>query len=179
MVGPIPVWAVAFVTLLIGFAFIGGVYIAKKQMRLEEQAVSIPKIQMLDLAFQSSPMGADVYLVGTNEYLGRTPFRHKVEYRDDRPTFVVFRLSGHQEITQEVTTTWPTLVELRPLAPPPKPATPVVAPPSSTPSTKSVKGRATRSERSSKGKSKPRSSDPFEEGGVLKTTGGIKSNPFR
>jgi hypothetical protein len=63
---------------------------------------AIPKIVLLDLAFQSSPIGADVYIVGSNEYLGRTPFRRKVEYRDDRTTFVVFRWPGYMEMTKEV-----------------------------------------------------------------------------
>jgi len=82
------------VFLLLGFAFAGGALWTLRGPGPTSVQNPIPKIQLLDLAFQSSPMGADVYIVGSNEYLGRTPFRHKVEYRDDRSTFVVFRLSG-------------------------------------------------------------------------------------
>jgi hypothetical protein len=100
---------------------------------------AIPKIQLLDLAFQSSPIGADVYIVGSNEYLGRTPFRRKVEYRDDRTTFVVFRMVGHMEMTKEVRPDFSGAVTLQevpaapaPLPPPPPeplPPTHVVSPP--------------------------------------------------
>jgi serine/threonine protein kinase len=94
---------------------------------------SIPKIKFLDLAFQSSPLGADVYLVGNNEYLGRTPFRGKVEVRDDRATFVVFRLAGYLETTSEIQEGWSGSVILQAAPPPSKPNLPVDKPVISSP----------------------------------------------
>ena len=86
LIGSIPGWVAVASLLLLGFAFVGGAIWTLRGSAGSGMAAqnSIPKIMLLDLAFQSSPMGADVYIVGSNEYLGRTPFRRKVEYRDDR-----------------------------------------------------------------------------------------------
>jgi len=118
--------------LLLGFAFVGGAIWTLRGPSAGGMAGqnTIPKIVLLDLAFQSSPIGADVYIVGSNEYLGRTPFRRKVEYRDDRSTFVVFRLAGYMEMTKEVRPDFSGGVTLQPMPqpalPPPVPAPPAV-----------------------------------------------------
>jgi serine/threonine protein kinase len=127
LIGSVPGWVAMSVLLLLGFAFVGGAIWTLRGPSgggLSTQS-PIPKIQLLDLAFQSSPIGADVYIVGSNEYLGRTPFRRKVEYRDDRTTFVVFRLAGHLEMTKEVRPDWSGSVILQEVAPtPPLPVPP-------------------------------------------------------
>jgi serine/threonine protein kinase len=136
MVGLIPGWVVMSALLLLGFAFVGGAIWTLRDSTGGQAAAHspIPKILLLDLAFESSPMGADVYVVGSNEYLGRTPFRRKVEYRSDRTTFVVYRLAGHLEMTREVRPEWQGAVTLQ-LAPapvrapvPPPARAPAVAP---------------------------------------------------
>jgi serine/threonine protein kinase len=191
--GPIPGWVVMSVFLLLGFAFAGGALWTLRGPVLGPTAAQnpIPKIQLLDLAFQSSPMGADVYIVGSNEYLGRTPFRHKVEYRDDRSTFVVFRLSGHSEMTKEVRPDWSgsvTLLPAIPVPPPttptPPPTTPTLAPtvapappiivPAKTPSVDKSKPSKPRG----KGRGKPRDQDPFETSAGESPSGGPKADPF-
>jgi serine/threonine protein kinase len=118
LLGPIPGWVFISGMLLLGFAFVGG---AIWTMRGNSTSQPIPKIRFLDVAFQSTPVGAEVYIVGSNEYLGRTPFRRKVEYRDDRTSFVVFRLPGYLETTREVRPEWPGDVTLQPqpVVPPP------------------------------------------------------------
>jgi hypothetical protein len=139
LIGSVPGWVAVCALLLLGFAFVGGAIWTLRGPAGGSVAAqnTIPKIQLLDLAFQSSPIGADVYIVGSNEYLGRTPFRRKVEYRDDRTTFVVFRLVGYMEMTREVRPDFSGAVILQavpPPAPPPAPLPPpvhVVAPPPS------------------------------------------------
>jgi serine/threonine protein kinase len=139
LIGSIPGWVAMSVLLLLGFAFVGGAIWILRAPGGGSMAAqnTIPKIQLLDLAFQSSPIGADVYIAGSNEYLGRTPFRRKVEYRDDRSTFVVFRLAGYLETTKEVRPEWAGEVILQAApaqpAPPAHPAAPPVAPPPSAP----------------------------------------------
>jgi serine/threonine protein kinase len=130
LIGSVPGWVAVAALLLLGFAFVGGAIWTLRGPSGGGMAAhnSIPKIVLLDLAFQSSPIGADVYIVGSNEYLGRTPFRRKVEYRDDRTTFVVFRLAGHLEMTKEVRPDFAGAVTLQELAPPVAPA-PMPAPP--------------------------------------------------
>ena len=136
LVGSVPGWVAVSALLLLGFAFVGGAIWTLRGPSGGPMAAqnAIPKIVLLDLAFQSSPIGADVYIVGSNEYLGRTPFRRKVEYRDDRSTFVVFRLVGYLEMTRELRPDFSGAVILQAVAPapfpvraPPPPA-PVVAP---------------------------------------------------
>jgi serine/threonine protein kinase len=143
LVGSVPGWVAVAALLLLGFAFVGGAIWTLRAPTGGGMAAqnTIPKIMLLDLAFQSSPIGADVYIVGSNEYLGRTPFRRKVEYRDDRSTFVVFRLAGYMEMTKEVRQDFSGAVTLQavpepaiaPTAPPvpAPPQVPVVAPPPS------------------------------------------------
>ena len=183
LLGPVPAWVVMTIVLLIGFSFVGGAYLTRVKNNVPTQTPI--KLIFLDLAFQSSPMGADVYVVGRNEYLGRTPFRQKVEYRDDKPSFVVFRKTGFQEITQEVNPSWPPTVILPPIVPTTTPVVPVAPNPpvvttiatTTSTATSTSSGKPGR-KGSGKGKKKSEGDDPFEEGGILKTTGGTKSNPF-
>ena len=130
LIGSVPGWVAVCVLLLLGFAFVGGAIWTLRGPPGGSVAAqnAIPRIQLLDLAFQSSPIGADVYIVGSNEYLGRTPFRRKVEYRDDRTTFVVFRLMGYLEMTREVRPDFSGAVTLQAVAPPTPPPTPALQP---------------------------------------------------
>jgi len=70
--------------------------------------------EMLNLAIQSNPSGAEVFVAGENETIGKTPFRRKFEYREDKSTFLVFRLPGYRELTHEVRPDWSGLVVLDP-----------------------------------------------------------------
>lgn len=116
--------------LLLGFAFVGGAIWTLRGSGNAALQNGIPKIRFLDIAFQSTPIGAEVYVVGSNEYLGRTPFRRKVEYRDDRTSFVVFRLPGYLETTKEVRPDWTGEITLQPQPVPVQPIPPpVVNPP--------------------------------------------------
>ena len=138
MLGMIPGWVVMSALLLLGFAFVGGAIWTLRGPSAGGTAAQspVPKIELLDLAFESSPMGADVFIVGSNEYLGRTPFRRKVEYRTDRTTFVVYRLAGYMEKTEEVRPEWSGGVTLQPAPLPPParaPARAVSPPPAPTP----------------------------------------------
>jgi hypothetical protein len=142
LVGSVPGWVAVAALLLLGFAFVGGaIWTLRGSAGGMAVQNTIPKIVLLDLAFQSSPIGADAYIVGSNEYLGRTPFRRKVEYRDDRSTFVVFRLAGYMEMTKEVRPDFSGAVTLQavpqPALPPPVPVPPppsqVVTPPPANP----------------------------------------------
>jgi serine/threonine protein kinase len=131
LIGSVPGWVAVAALLLLGFAFVGGAIWTLRGPPGAGMAAqnAIPKIVLLDLAFQSSPIGADVYIVGSNEYLGRTPFRRKVEYRDDRTTFVVFRLAGYMEMTKEVRPDFSGAVTLQAQPAPPAPPPPVPVPP--------------------------------------------------
>jgi hypothetical protein len=195
----IPGWVVMSALLLLGFAFVGGALWTLRGPTSGQVATRapIPEIQLLDLAFESSPIGADVYIVGSNEYLGRTPFRRKVEYRSDRNTFVVFRLAGYHERTKEVRPDWSGMVTLQampvPTPPParPAPSPPIPAPkPPPTVSPKPVPvrphGKADPFERPRKrrGKSKGKVSDshdrpdPFENDTDRRGLERRKSSPF-
>jgi serine/threonine protein kinase len=122
--GSVPGWVFISGLLLLGFAFLGGAIWTLRGT--SSTTHPIPKIRFLDIAFQSTPTGAEVFVVGSNEYLGRTPFRRKVEYRDDRTSFVVFRLSGYLETTKEVRPEWSgeVTLQVQTLPPAPTPATP-------------------------------------------------------
>jgi serine/threonine protein kinase len=134
LVGIVPGWVVMSALLLLGFAFVGGAIWTLRGSPTAQIATRgpVPKILFLDLAFESSPIGADVYVVGSNEYLGRTPFRREVEYRSDRTAFVVFRLAGYLEMTRELRPEWSGAVTLQP-APVPPPASPRAATPAPAP----------------------------------------------
>jgi hypothetical protein len=100
--------------------------------------ITKPPIQteVLDLAVQSNPSGAEVFVVGTEESLGKTPFRRKFDYREDKAAFLLFKLPGYRDLTHEIRPDWsglvvmdpeavqppPTPVEVKPVAPtPPRP----------------------------------------------------------
>jgi hypothetical protein len=195
MLGPVPGWVFISGLLLLGFAFVGGaIWTLRDSSSAAASKKPIPKIRFLDIAFQSTPSAADVFIAGSNEYLGRTPFRRKVEYRDDRTTFVVFRLAGYLETTREVRPDWSGDVTLLPQPAPPAPVPPAAPPPAAPkpseapaptrpaptahtppktvdPFEKAVKPGKVRGKPRSKGtpdKSEPRS-DPFDK---------PKSSPF-
>jgi len=111
-------WAVVGLTLLAG-----GVYwmqsheLQRKSSAQAPPAIapvpsSAPRPETLDLAIQSNPSGAEVFVAGENEALGKTPFRKKFEYREDKSTFLVFRFPGYREQTHEVRPDWSGLVVL-------------------------------------------------------------------
>jgi len=139
LLGTAPGWMIMAALLMIGFTFTAGVTWTSSWLSpgWKTRASTSTAHRWLDVAFQSSPMGADVYLVGTNEHLGRTPFRRKIEYRNNQSTFVTFRLPRYVEATQEVRADGmgSMSVELVPLPYPqtpailPLPATNSVAPP--------------------------------------------------
>jgi serine/threonine protein kinase len=197
-IGSVPGWVALLVVLLLGFAFVGGAFLTLRAPIGSNAAQNaIPKIVLLDLAFESSPIGSDVYIVGSNEYLGRTPFRRKVEYRDDRSTFVVFRLAGYVETTKEVRPEFAGSVTLQPAphaeATPHAPGRPAPTPPPAVPPTvQPVQPMAPtgktealdNKEKPIKGHGKPHGkgrsgekSDPFDTP-ASKTPGGAKSSPF-
>jgi serine/threonine protein kinase len=170
----VPGWVVMSALLLLGFAFVGGAIYTLRGPTGGQSTTrpSVPTIQLLDLAFESSPMGADVYVVGSNEYLGRTPFRRKVEYRSDRTTFVVFRLAGHLEMTKEVRPDWSGAVTLQLApqpAPTPKPPTVRAPAPPATPPPPAVTPRPLPHPA---GKT-----DPFEKARPAKHRGRIRAKP--
>jgi hypothetical protein len=74
-----------------------------------------PRTLLQDLPVQTIPDGADVYILDTNEHIGKTPFRRQFEWREDKPTILLFRLPGYEEVTREVKPTWTGLIRLRPL----------------------------------------------------------------
>ncbi len=137
----VPGWVFISGLLLLGFAFVAGaIWTLRGAHVLSPSQSPIPKIIFLDLAFQSTPIGAEVFVVGSNEYLGHTPFRRKVEYRDDRTSFVVFRLPGYQETTKEIRPDWSGEVSLQPQPQPqsqaqsqPQPQRPPAPPPTQAP----------------------------------------------
>src|SRR6185436_8054348 len=97
------VWGVA---LLMALAFVGGVVWVQSSAPVSNQTTGPkpdkPRIMPLELTIQSIPDGADVYVLGTNEYLGKTSFHHKFDWREDKPTILVFKLKGYEEITRDV-----------------------------------------------------------------------------
>jgi len=193
LIGSVPGWVAVAALLLLGFAFVGGAIWTLRGPSGGGMTAqnSIPKIVLLDLAFQSSPIGADVYIVGSNEYLGRTPFRRKVEYRDDRSTFVVFRLAGYLEMTKEVRPDFSGSVNLQAVAPPALPPsepaslhpTPTAVPPTVHPVPAARKAELTEKAKSAKPRGKARgkgtagsrdSGDPFDSS----PSDGRKASPF-
>jgi serine/threonine protein kinase len=125
-------WAAVAVALLVGGAFWAGSRGSQRQPVAPVPSAnptllpSASKSEILDLAIQSNPSEAEVFIAGENEPLGKTPFRRKFEYREDKSTFLVFRLPGYRELTHEVRPDWSGLVVLDPI--PGQPA-PEVKPP--------------------------------------------------
>jgi len=187
LIGPIPGWVVMSVLLVLSFGFVGGAIWILRAPGPGSMAAqnAIPRIRLVDLAFQSSPIGADVYIVGNNEYLGRTPFRRKVEYRDDRSTFVVFRLPGFLEMTKEIRPEWSGDVVLQPIpAPVPAPGRPAATgkgPPAGSAETSTSAAKPKPSRPRGKGRGKDavgEKYDPFDPSSKLSPLERPKRSPF-
>jgi serine/threonine protein kinase len=190
LVGSVPSWVAMVVILLLGFVFVGGAFWTLRTPFGGNAAQNaIPRILFLDLSFESKPVGSDVYIVGSNEYLGRTPFRRKVEYRDDRSTVVVFRLGGYVETTKEVRPDFAGVVTLQPAprtaphasARPAPTLTPAVQPAAPTGKTEAWDNRDNK-DKPSKGHGKTHgknagTGDPFDTS-AGKTPGAPKASPF-
>ena len=56
-----------------------------------------------------------MFVAGDNEPIGKTPFRKKFEYRADKSTFLLFRVAGYRDLSQEVRPDWSGLVVLDPI----------------------------------------------------------------
>jgi hypothetical protein len=76
-----------------------------------------PRTLTLPLNIQSIPDGAEVFVLGSGESLGKTPFHRKFDWREDKPTILVFKLKGYEEITRDVKPTWTGLVHMKPASP--------------------------------------------------------------
>jgi hypothetical protein len=101
--------------------FVGGAFWMQSGQTVSNPAAGPkpdkPRALQLELNIQSIPDGADVYVLGTNEYLGKTSFHHKFDWREDKPTILVFKLKGYEEITRDVKPTWTGLVHMKPASP--------------------------------------------------------------
>jgi hypothetical protein len=174
-------WAtVAVVALVIG----AGWYVKRGQFGRSAGVVAppvvtatspTPRVEVLDLAVQSNPSGADVFIAGEKEPIGKTPFRKKFDYREDKSTFLLFRIAGYRELTHEVRPDWSGLVVLDPLAPPPPPDIKPVPP------VKPPKVGTSRPGSHPKNPKTDKDVDPFESKGKrtdIRTTGGRAVNPF-
>ncbi len=137
--------------------------------------ITRPPIQTetLDLAIQSNPAGAEVFFAGSEESLGKTPFRRKFEYREDKAVFLLFRLPGYRDLTHEIRPDWSGLVVMDPEIVQAPPATEVKPSPTQS---KPVKGASgSRSGR----KREPTVQDPFESGQTGPSRNvGRAANPF-
>jgi hypothetical protein len=111
-------WGVAGLMLL---GFVGGAFWMQNSSPQSNQntgpKADKPRALQLELNIQSIPDGAEVYVLGTNEYLGKTSFHHKFDWREDKPTILVFKLKGYEEITRDVKPTWTGLVHMKPASP--------------------------------------------------------------
>ena len=131
-------WAVMAVALLVGGAFWAGSRGLQRQPPvLVPSAIPTvprrcPSLRFSTWRFSRIRRGQRFFVVGENEALGKTPFRKKFEYREDKPTFLVFRLPGYRELTHEVRPDWSGLVVLDPI--PGQPATEVKPPIAAKPS---------------------------------------------
>ncbi len=139
-----PVWATA---ALLAVAFAGGAIWTRSSVRVVPHGAGVgegARTMKLPLMLDSDPPGADVYVVGTGEQLGRTPFKKEFEWNEDQRTILGFRLGGFEETTHEVRPTWNGYVRLKRAAgrptvkpldpppqaqPPPQPEAPVIPPP--------------------------------------------------
>jgi len=168
-------WAAVGVALLVGTAFWAGSRRTRSQIPVSVPTIAVvpseSKPEIVDLAIQSNPSEAEVFVAGENEPLGKTPFRKKFEYRADKSIFLVFRLPGYRELTHEVRPDWSGLVVLDPLPAPPateiKPA--VTSKPAKI-------GTVTRPSHR-KNRQPEKEVDPFDKAGRDRTTGRAE-NPF-
>jgi serine/threonine protein kinase len=171
-------WVAAGVALLVGGAFWAGSGGLQRPAPVPTPVTIVapplvPEIEVLDLPIQSNPSGAEVFVSGENESLGKTPFRRKFDYRPDRSTFLVFRLPGYRELTHEVRPDWSGLVVLDPL---PVQPSPEVKPPTAG---KTTKGGSLSRWGHRKISPTDKYIDPFDGDGKTRTgrTGG-RANPF-
>jgi hypothetical protein len=108
-------WGVA---ALMALGFVGGAFWMQSGQTVNNAATAPrpdkPRALQLELNIQSIPDGAEVWVLGTNEYLGKTSFHHKFDWREDKPTILVFKLKGYEEITRDVKPTWTGLVHMKP-----------------------------------------------------------------
>jgi hypothetical protein len=172
-------WAAVGVALLVGGAFWAGSRGLQRPTPVPAPSAiapaprPLPKPETIDLAVQSNPSGAEVFVAGEDESLGKTPFRRRFEYREDKSTFLVFRLPGYRELTHEVRPDWSGLVVLDPL--------PVQPPPDIKPASggKATKGGSLTRSGHRKNRQPGKEVDPFDGGGKDGTgrTGG-RANPF-
>jgi serine/threonine protein kinase len=112
------VWATV---LLVATAFAGGAVWMQTSTPIVREAAGPKEARrtlVQDYKIDSIPDGADVYILGTNEYLGKTPFLKKLEWREEKPTILVFRRAGYEEQQKEVKPGWPGLVRLMPASAP-------------------------------------------------------------
>ena len=173
-------WAAVVVALLVGGAFWAGSRGLQRQPPVPVPSAiptvppSVPKPEILDLAIQSNPSGAEVFVVGEDEALGKTPFRKRFQYREDKSTFLVFRLPGYRELTHEVRPDWSGLVVLDPL---PGQPSPEVKPPTVA---KANKGGSPSRPGHRKTHRTSKEVDPFDGGGKDRTGRnlGRAENPF-
>jgi serine/threonine protein kinase len=111
-------WGVA---ALMALGFVGGAFWMQSSTPVSSQSAGPkpdkPRALQLELNIQSIPDGAEVYVLGTNEYLGKTSFHHKFDWREDKPVILVFKLKGYEEITRDVKPTWTGLVHMKPASP--------------------------------------------------------------
>jgi serine/threonine protein kinase len=112
------VWVLALVV-----AFVGGGVCMQSSAPVPHQPNGAARDHLVRLMVQeykidSIPDGADVYIRGSNEYLGKTPFLKKFEWNEKRPLVLVFRLRGYEEQQKEVKPYWSGLVRLLPTTAP-------------------------------------------------------------
>src|SRR5204863_10205979 len=110
-------WGVA---ALMALGFVGGAFwrtSSPDSSQASGPKPDKPRSLLLELNIQSIPDRPDVHVLGTNEYLGKTSFHHKFDWREDKPTILVFKLKGYEEITRDVKPAWTGLVHLKPASP--------------------------------------------------------------
>jgi serine/threonine protein kinase len=109
------VWATM---ILVAGAFVGGAFWMQNNVPVSTQVAvpeeNKPRALILDVNVMTIPDGADVFVMGSNEHLGKTPFRKKFEWREDKPIILKFQLKDYEEVTREVKPTWTGFVRLPP-----------------------------------------------------------------
>jgi serine/threonine protein kinase len=80
-------------------------------------ALPVPEIKPFTITLRSVPEGADVYLLPSNEHLGRTPVTRTFQWQENSPARVTFRMKDHSVQTHVVSPTWTGVVRLSANAP--------------------------------------------------------------
>jgi serine/threonine protein kinase len=110
------VWATV---LLVATAFAGGAVWMQSGVPIgQSNGPPRPRALLQEYKIDSIPDGAEVHVLETKEYLGKTPFFKKFDWREEKPIILVFRLAGYEEQQKEVKPTWPGLVRLLPASAP-------------------------------------------------------------